>query len=196
MLHPRSFCPTCAPCLSLWLAGLPGSPGSSREQTGRVELVWGWGHGRTLPAPLCHLLLLEPGPLADCHLPAQGTKDASTGAGHRWPRGQCPGWPATSAASAAPPPRGKPPSRALPGPAPPRPDGSPFPCGRAPLRPAGRVQCRDFVRLSGDREAGGANPPATRRPAAPKPAAGARRSRRVGAGLTRPSCRRCKSPTC
>ena len=83
-----------------------------------------------------------------------------------------------------------------PGPAPPRPDGSPFPCGRAPLRPAGRVQCRDSVRLSGDREAGGANPPATRRPAAPRPAAGARRSRRAGAGLTRPSCRRCKSPTC
>lgn len=196
MLHPRSFCPTCASCLSLWLAGLPGSPSSSREQTGRVELVWGWGYGRTLPAPLCHLLLLEPGPLADCHLPAQGTKDASTGAGHRWPRGQCPGWPATSAASAAPPPRGKPPSRALPGASASETRREPFPLW-ASTAAASREGPVQRLRASERGQGGGcANPPATRRPAAPRPAAGARRSRRAGADLTRPSCRRCKSPTC
>lgn len=138
---PRSFCPTCAPCLFLRLAGSLAVPAATRSRRG--ELSWDGGGGtdaRRLSAPLCHLLLLESGPLADCHLPAQGTKNASTGTGYRWPTGQCPGLaqdqrcPNPRAASCL--------AGPYPEPAPPRPDGSPFPCGRPPLRPAGTVQCR------------------------------------------------------
>lgn len=53
MPHPRFFRPTCAPCLSLRLAGIPGSPGSRRQQTGRVELGWGWEYGGGLSPPRC-----------------------------------------------------------------------------------------------------------------------------------------------
>ncbi|DAA18305.1 TPA: alveolar soft part sarcoma chromosome region, candidate 1-like [Bos taurus] len=56
----------------------------------------------------------------------EGTKNASTGTGYRWPRGQCPGLaqdqrcPNPRAASRL--------AGPYPEPAPPRPDGSPFPC--------------------------------------------------------------------
>lgn len=53
MPHPSSFCPICAPSLSLCLAGIPGSPGSSREQTGS-EWSWGGGGGTSgLSPPRC-----------------------------------------------------------------------------------------------------------------------------------------------
>ena len=191
MPHPRSFCPTCTPCLS-WLAGSLAVPAAARSRRG--ELSWNGGggaDGRSLPAPPCHLLLLESGPLADCHLPAQGAKNASTGAGYRWPRGQCPGLaqdqrcPNPRAASRL--------AGPYPEPAPPRPDGSPFPCGRPPLRPVGTVQCR--LRASERGQGGGWCAPAGDQ-AVPGPPMGARRSQRAGAGLTLPGCRRYRSPTC
>lgn len=194
MPHPRSFCPTCAPCLFLRLAGSLAVPAAARSRRG--ELSWdggGGADGRRLSAPLCHLLLLESGPLADCHLPAQGTKNASTGTGYLWPRGQCPG---LAQDQRCPNPRAA--SRLAgpsPEPAPPRPDGSLSLVGDHRCGQQGRSNAGS-VRLSGDKEAGGAHPLATRQPAVPGPPTGARWSRWTGAGLTRPGCHRCRSPTC
>lgn len=172
----------------------------------------GVGVQQDSPRPLCRLLLLKPGPLADCCLPAQGPKDGSRETGH------C-GRGVSARAGRGPelqalphPPRGESPSRASPGPAPPRARRQPSPLG-ARTATASREGPAQRLRVSERAQRRMVRAPlATRRPGAWwGPPARARRSGRAGAaaqggdwppgalagaGLTRRGCRRCRSPTC
>lgn len=178
MPPPRSFCPTCAPSLSLWLAGIPGSPGSSREQTGS-EWSWGGGGGTAgLSPPRCvasscwsqgHSRTAI-SPPRDRRTRAEGLGTSGRGVSAR------PGW--TPALRALP--HRTPPPLRVPEPGPPQ--------GRL-LSPGATSAETPCVR--GGTEAAGTRAPVARRPERVRAGAGARR-----AGLTPRGCRRCRSRTC
>lgn len=188
MPQPRSFGPTCAPSPSLWLAGISGSPGSSRGQTGSL---WSWGGGgvpQDSPRPAAS----PPAAGARVISPPRDrrTRAAGQGTGGRGVSarpGQRP------ALRALPPPHPTPPPLRVPARVLRRASSSASPTGAllppTPRRGAGD-QRRDSERPRG--HGGGWRPSPAGRPA------GARRSGRAGggAGLTRRGCRRCRSPTC
>lgn len=170
MPHPSSFCPTCAPSLSLWLAGIPGSPGSSREQTGSEcqdsprpaasPPPAGVRATRGLPAI---------SPPRDRRTRAEGLGTSDRGVIAR------PGCTPALRALAHPTPAVGPQAGPSPGPA-------PLPRGRL----AQRLRASEGARRRMARA-----PLVTR---GPEPGGAA--CRRAGAGLTPRGCRRCRSPTC
>lgn len=153
MLRPRSSVPP-APPPRPPPAGIPGSPGSTRERTARVELGWGRGFRRTLLAPCC-LLLLGPGPLVDSVSPPRNRRTPAEGLGTcvRAVSARAGQGPALQAQPH--PPRGESLSWALPGPAPPKARREPSPLGAPAQRLPVRAQAgrRTVPRRAAGRDA-------------------------------------------